>query len=279
MRNLFLLLWRNNFTLLFVLLQFLSLFLIVKNNRFQQVSVFNSTNKVVGSIMEVVSYVTEYMHLRENNENLARENAMLKSMLPDAFYENRIVSNLITDSARLQTYSYINARVINNSVNKRNNFITLDKGRIHGIKSEMGVISSNGVVGIVKDVSEHFCTVMSVLHKNVKISTRFKNNNYFGSVSWNGKDNSIAQFTEISKHVKFSIGDTVVTTKYSSIFPENVMIGTIKEASVDQGGNFHVIEILLSTDFENLSHVYIVNNVLKEEQILLEDKNTGQNDN
>ncbi len=278
MRNLFLLLWRNNFTILFLLLQSLSIYFLIRNNRFQQVSVFNSTNAVVGSIMGVVSEVTEYINLKENNENLSRENARLKALLPESYYENRSVRTMVADSSRSQKYSYIAARVINNSVNKRNNFLTLDKGSLHGVHPDMGVISSTGIVGIVKDVSEHYCTVMSLLHKNSKVSARFNHNNYFGSLSWDGDDPRIAQLSEIPKHVVFKIGDTLVTTRYSAIFPEGVMIGTVRKSNPDMGGNFHDITVNLSTEFSNISHVYIVDNLMKSEQNDLESKTESEDD-
>ena len=133
--------------------------------------------------------------------------------------------------------------MINNSVNKRNNYLTLDKGSEHGIKSEMGVISSTGVVGIVKDVSAHYCTVMSLLHKNTRLSARFRNSGYFGSVTWDGDDPTKAQLNEIPKHVTFNVGDTIVATRYSSIFPEGVIIGAVSGSSSTPGGNFHQIEL------------------------------------
>lgn len=223
MRSLFLLLWRNNFTLLFLLLLSLSFYFIIRNNNFQQVSVFNSTNKIAASILEAVNYVKEYINLKENNASLARENARLKSLLPDTWYEKGALKTVISDSTRLQQYSYITARVINNTVNRRNNYLTLDKGSLQGVKKDMGVISSSGVVGIVKDVSDHYCTVMSVLHKNTRISTRFKNSSYFGSLVWDGNDSKEATLLEVAKHVKFNIGDTLITTVYSAIFPKEFL--------------------------------------------------------
>lgn len=279
MRSLFLLLWRNNFTLLFLLLLSLSFYLIILNNNFQQVSVFNSTNKISASILEAVNYVKEYINLKENNASLARENAKLKSQLPDASYENGILHTVVADSSRFQQYSYITARVINNSINRRNNFITLDKGSLQGVKKDMGVISSFGVVGIVKDVSLHYCTVMSLLHKNTKISTKFKNSNYFGSLVWEGTDVKEATLLEIAKHVKFQVGDTLLTTVYSSIFPEGVMVGVVKDFELRPGDNFYHINVKLSTNFANLSHVYIVDNLLKKEQWELEGNTLLKDDN
>lgn len=279
MKSLFLLLWRNNFTLLFVLLWSLSFLLVIKNNNFQQVSVFNSTNKVVASVLEAVNYVKEYINLKENNASLARENSNLKSLLPGTWYENKALRTVVDDSLRTQQYTYITGRVVNNSINRRSNYLTLDKGSIHGIEKDMGVISSAGVVGIVKDVSEHYSTVMSVLHKNTRISTRFKNSNYFGSLVWDGVDSKEATLLEIARHVKFKTGDTLVTTVYSAIFPEGVMVGVVKDSELKTGDNFYKITVKLSTNFNNLSHVYIVDNLLKNEQQQLESNTVSKDDN
>jgi rod shape-determining protein MreC len=279
MRNLFILLWRNNFTLLFLLLWTFCFFLVIKNNNFQQVSVFNSTNKAVATVMEGVNYVKEYINLKENNANLARENANLKTLMPESFYEVSALTQVVKDTLRKQQYSYINARVVNNSVNRRNNYLTLDRGSIHGITKDMGVISSTGVVGIIKDVSPHYCTVMSVLHKNTRISTRFKNSNYFGSLVWEGENYRQATLTDIAKHVKFNEGDTLVSTMYSSIFPEGIMVGTVENSDIRKGENFYRINVALSTNFSNLSHVYVVVNLLKDEQLRLEEETLNKDDN
>lgn len=270
MRNLFLLLWRNNFTLLFLLLWSVCFYLVFRNNNFQQTSAFNSANKVAGSVLETVNTVKEYLYLRENNESLARENSKLKGMLSESRYEHDSSDVTITDTLLHQQYTYMSARVVNNSVNRRNNYLTLNRGSLHGVKKDMGVISSSGVVGIVKDVSDHYCTVMSVLHKNTSISTRFKKNNYFGSLVWNGGDPSVATLKEVAKHVKFSKGDTLVTTVYSLVFPEGVMVGVVKDWEVKAGDNFYTINVKLSTSLANLSHVYIVDNLMKKEQKELE---------
>ena len=279
MKSLFLLLWRNNFTLLFLLLWSISFYLVVRNNNFQQVSVFNSTNKIVASLLEAVNYVKEYINLKENNSSLARENSRLKSLLPGTWYEKSALRTMIEDTVRLQQYTYITARVVNNSINRRSNYLTLDKGSLQGVQKDMGVISSAGVVGIVKDVSKHYCTVMGVLHKNTRISTRFQNNNYFGSLVWDGSDSREATLLEIAKHVKFVKGDTLITTVYSSIFPEGVMVGTVKDFELKPGDNFYKITVTLSTNFANLSHVYIVDNLFKNEQRNLETNTVSKDDN
>ena len=228
--------------------------------------------------METVNYVMEYINLKENNASLAQENANLKGRMPESYYSNQSLRTFIDDTTLTQQYTYITARVVNNSVNRRNNYLTLDKGSLHGIHSDMGVISSSGVVGIVKDVSRHYCTVMSVLHKNTRISTKFLHNNYFGSLVWNGGDIRMAMLTDVAKHVKFQKGDTLVTTQYSAVFPEGIMVGVVRGFDIDPGDNFYSITVSLSTDFANLSHVYIVDNMFKNEQQQLENNSLASDD-
>lgn len=270
MRNLFLFLWRNNFTLMFLFLESICVYLLVKNNSYQSASYFNATNKVVISVNESVNYVKEYLNLRSNNEYLTKENALLRNQLSELTGFNPASSIAITDTFHHQQYSYVPAKIINNTVNRRNNFLTLNRGFNDSIRNEMAVISSNGIIGIVKDVSPHFCTVMSVLHKDMKVSVRFKKNNYFGSLVWNGGEPRIATLLDIAKHVTFTKGDTIVTTAYSSIFPEGIMVGTVANSAVKSGDNFYTIDVLLSTNFNNVSSAYVVRNLYKEEQKKLE---------
>lgn len=273
MRLLFLLLWRNNFTLFFILLQSFCIYLIINNNYYQHATILNATNSVVTEVMEGYSYVKEYIHLRENNENLAKENASLREMLNDAKYDVDSSRIVVNDSINFQQYKYITAKVINNSINHRNNYLTLNRGSLQGVKPEMGVITSKGIVGIVKQVSEHYCTVMSFLHKDTRISGMIKRNKFFGSLVWDGVDPAIATLNEIDKTVPVQKGDTIITTAYSAIFPAGIMLGTVVEAKLNPGSNFHQIRVRLSTRFDNLSYVNIVDNLMKNEQRELESNN------
>jgi len=278
MRLLFLLLWRNNFTLLFIFLEVFCFYLIATNNRFQQASVLNSTNRMVTSTMEAVNYVQEYIHLRENNIALSEENARLRSKLPETRYSTDRSLSFIDDSAFFQQYTYISAKVINNSIHHRNNYITLDKGAMHGVRPEMGVITPNGIAGIVNQVSAHYCTVMSLLHSKTNLSAMIRRNGFFGSLKWEGDDPSVAYLYEIDKTVPVKKGDTIQTTSYSSIFPAAIPIGRVESTRIEPGSPFHKIKVRLFTRFGNLSHVYIVNNLLKKEQQVLEAGNTGGED-
>ncbi|MFM8950819.1 MAG: rod shape-determining protein MreC [Bacteroidota bacterium] len=279
MKRLFQLLWNNNFTLLFILLWSFSLYLVFLNNRFQQVDVVNSSNRVAAFVLESLHEVSEYLSLKETNASLSKENAELRGQLASNYYNLAVKDSLVSDSAFIQQYTYTTARVVNSTINRRNNYLTLDKGTMQGIKPDMGVISSDGVVGIVKDVSEHYCTVMSLLHKNSRVSARFKKSNYFGSVIWSGDDSRKAELLEVAKHVKFKKGDTLVTTVFSTVFPEGVPVGTVSDFQLEDDANFYNINLKLATDYARLSHVYIVKNLLKDEQRKLEMESTASDDN
>lgn len=273
MKNLFLLLWRNNFTMAFIALEVYCFYLIVQNNKFQNASALNASNAIVAKSMEGVNYVKEYIHLKDDNAALAADNARLRSSMKEAFYDKDTLLTTVNDTVNQQQYNYFTAKVINNSVKRRNNYLTLDKGSIEGVKPEMAVICSDGIVGIVQQVSPHFCTVMSVLHKKSSISAKIKRNDFFGALIWEGGSPFYASLKEIDKTVPVQKGDTIITTAFSSVFPEGIMIGRVTDSRVAAGSNFHDIEVKLSTQFQKLSHVYIVNNILKEEQRSLESNN------
>ncbi|MFM2207501.1 MAG: hypothetical protein RL213_1476 [Bacteroidota bacterium] len=270
MRNLLQLLWRYNFFLFFLLLEGFCIYLVARNSNFHHAGFVNSTNRFTAKINSVVSAATEYVNLRETNEALARQNAALKSLLPESFYMDSVDRQHVDDSVRFQQYEYITARVVNNSVNRRNNYLTLDRGSRHGVRPEMGVISAEGVVGIVKDVSEHYCSVLSFLHKDARISARVKKNGFIGSMVWDGYDPLYGSLKDIAKHVRLAKGDTIVTSSFSKIFPQDVPVGVIDRVNPNTGDNFQEVTVRLSVPFASLAHVYIVGNLLKEEQTALE---------
>lgn len=276
MRNLFLFLYRNNFLLLFLLLESVCVYLMVDNNNYHNASFLNSTNKVSANIYSIVNSVTEYLYLKENNEWLAGENVKLRMALPHNKIDTATQSTFIKDTLFNQQYIFINAKVINSTVNRRNNYITLNKGAAAGIQPEMGVVTANGIVGIVKDVSTNFSTVISFLHIKSKVSAKFKNNNYFGSLIWDdNNDPTTGTLKDIPKHVVFKTGDSLVTTAFSNVYPENIFLGTIKKSEIKPGDNFYTITVKLSTDFYSLTHVYVVKDLLKEEQKQLEARQDG----
>ncbi|NNF02811.1 MAG: rod shape-determining protein MreC [Bacteroidia bacterium] len=273
MRNLIYLIWRNNFFIYFILLESLCFYFIVQYNNYQKASFVNSSSFVAGKTFETTSSISSYIGLQSKNRRLAIENAELRSRLINSYMNSEITRQSVIDSVLLQQYKYSEADVISNSTNKRNNFLTLNRGSKHGVKPEMGVITDQGVVGIVQGVSKNYCSVMSILHKDSRISARIKKNGYFGSLIWEGKNATIASLKEIPAHVPIQIGDSIVTSSYSAIFPQNITIGVIKSFEQMPSKDFYKIEVLLSVDFKNLSNVYLIDNLLRLEQEELESKN------
>lgn len=262
---------------MFLSLEVLAFYLIISNNKFHNTGFFNSSNFVTGNIYLAYDNVTGYINLSKSNELLAKENSRLLSESRSSFVETSSPLIQVKDSIYKQKYVYKEAKVINNSINKRNNFITLDKGSNHGIKPLMGVIAPDGIVGIVKDVSENFCSVLSLLNKNTTISTKLKNSGYLGSVTWEGGNSRIVTMSDVPKHARINIGDTIITSGASAIFPENVLVGIIESVNLKEGNNFYTIQLTLFTDFSKLSYVHIVDNLMKEEQYKLEEKTKNDN--
>ena len=270
MRNLLAFIIRYHFLLLFLLFESLAMLLLV-NSTYYQRSVMQSTgNALSGKFYSSISNVSEYLKLRRTNELLATENALLRQMKGISFIKTDTASFWREDTLYKQRYKYLVARVINNTVGKRNNYIMLNKGRRHGIDKDMAVITSNGVVGTVVNVSDNFAWVMSVLNKQTRISGRIRKNNQMGTVVWNGLNPLYGTLTDIPAHVKIAKGDTIVTSGFSYIFPANLMLGTIEDFRVEQGEHFYVIPFKFSVDFNSLDYVYVVKNLLKEEQQELE---------
>ncbi|MDQ3047717.1 MAG: rod shape-determining protein MreC [Bacteroidota bacterium] len=272
MRNLVVFIWKHYFFFLFLLLEGFCVYLVVQNNYFQRASFVNSSNNVSAGVLKTSANIEEYFYLKNENENLARENAELRSRLPQAFSMLVNDQKTINDTAYRQKYTYTSAKVVNNSTNRRNNFITLDKGYEQGIRENMAVITSFGVVGQVKNVSSNFCTVMSLLHSKTTISAKIKKDGSYGPLVWEGVDFDYATLNDIPTHVKLAKGDTIVTSAYSLTFPENIMIGTVETFERPAGKYFFKVKVKLSTDFKKLTYVYIVNNMFKAEQEELENR-------
>jgi len=202
------------------------------------------------------------------SDSLVAENATLHARLRESTNDRKVVVEKQTDTigGKLeQVFTYIPAKVIHNSVNLSANYIFINRGRNQGITAQMGVISPGGVVGQVVNVTDDYAAVMSLLNKNFKVSAKLKNSNYFGTLSWEGKNTSLAKLRVIPKHVKINIGDTVVTSGYSELFPENVIVGKVSHVNAEPEENFLDIDVTLSTNMNNISYVYVVNNLKRKE--------------
>ncbi|UKJ08681.1 rod shape-determining protein MreC [Solitalea lacus] len=274
MRNLWLFILRFHAFFLFVIFEVIAIILLIQNNDYQKTTFINSSNHFIGNLYSASNDFKSYLQLGRVNDSLVAENAKLRNMLPSVFYNDSvkkatIVDTLKQDSMKIQQYSYIEAKVVNNTVNYQSNFLTLNRGARHGIKPGMGVIADQGVVGIVRDVSDHFCTVMSLLHKDSKISVKLASTNVIGSLVWQGTNPRIAVLKEIPNHVTVKKGEKVVTTGYS-LFPENVSLGKVIDAPKQTGESLLNVEVLLSTDFQRLQYVYVVQDKFIQEKQKLE---------
>lgn len=266
MRNLIFFIYKYYAFFMFFTLEVSAFVVIYRFNNYQKASFVNYTTGVTSSFYTVVSNTQDYFNLRRVNDSLQIENARLRSELLTSYYKNNFTPTQINDTVYKQQYEYIPAQVVSNSVTKRNNYITLNRGRLHGIEPEMGVISENGIVGIVMNVSNHYCTVLSLLNNNCKISAKLQKNGAFGSLVWDGDDPKFAALRDVNKHVPLMTNDLIITSNFSTIFPEGIPIGKIYAHSLDAGDNFHTIKVELFTDFSSVSTVYVIRNLLKQEQ-------------
>ncbi len=276
MKRIFLFIWKNYFFFLFVILEFLAFTLMFQSNHFHRAKFVSSSNAMAASITGTVNNITDYFRLKKINKELAKEIAELRSRDYDSFKKLDKLFYEINDTLYRQKYSFVSAKVINNSVNRRNNYLTLNKGALHGIKPEMGVITNNGIVGIVKNVSNNYSSVISILHKDTKISVKIKKNGYVGSLAWDGMDYRTGTLQDIPSHVELSEGDTIITSGYSAIFPEGIMVGKIVDYVLSEGDSFFTIEVKFTEDYKNLSYVYVVRNLLKYEQKELEETSRNE---
>jgi len=273
MYNLFRFLVRYYLFFFFLLLEGFCFYLIYQNSKYHQAAFVNMANSANGKVYQTISDVTEYFYLRQMADSLVAENASLHAMLKESTNDKTVTTQKQTDtiSNKLeQVYTYIPAKVIHNTVNLSANYMYINRGKKQGITTQMGVISPGGIVGQVVNVTDNYAAVMSLLNKNFKVSAKLRNSNYFGTLSWEGKNTTLAKLREIPKHVKIHEGDTIVTSGYSELFPENVMIGRVKHVKAEPEENFLDIDVILSTNMNNLSYVYVVNNLKRNEFIVLD---------
>ncbi|MFD1255659.1 rod shape-determining protein MreC [Mucilaginibacter terrae] len=271
MRNLLIFISKYNAFFLFLIFEISALVIYVKYNSFQRATYINTTNQVTGNLYGRVSELNSYLALKEVNDSLATENARLRNSLKSSYYIDTLARHTVIDSTYKQQYVYTEARVINNTVNKRNNYITILKGSKDGIAKGMGVISNAGVVGKIIYTGEHISLIQSLLHKDAKVSAMLADTKDIGSLIW-GDDLNPRKglLTDVPNHVKPRIGQRVVTSTYSDLYPAGISLGKVSNLHAKGGGFFLNMEIDFSVDFNKLQYVYVVNNKLALERAGLE---------
>lgn len=249
-------------------MEVVSITFIVRYNNFQRVKFLNSSNAMAGKVYTEINSVKDFFVLKQQNEKLAIENTNLRKELLTIKQSNlNVLTQHQLDSSRVKL---VPAKVINNSVNKQYNYITLNKGYRDGIRQDMGVICSEGVVGVIVNVSQNYSTALSVLNGRWSINAKLLNSNYFGPLRWEGKNPYVTILNEIPYHVKVQEEDEVVTSGYSDIFPEGILIGRVVKIGSSKSENFQEIWVQLSTDFSNLYYVDIIQNSMNVERRQLE---------
>lgn len=263
MRNLFVFFYRIRILLLFILLEAVAFTWISMSRSFQRSVINNSANRFTGGILEKTDNLEDYLSLGEQNEKLRRENARLRSLTKGAYFPLVAEKGDSIDSLYMHRYRYIEAEVINSSYRKSRNYMTLNRGSVHGLKPEMGVIGSDGVVGKVKDVSPHFATVISVINPSFSVSGKIKGTGFFGPLIWTTNDYRTARLIDIPRYADIHTGDTVITDSRSLAFPPGIPIGVVESYELQEDQNFYALEIILTTDFASVEHVYIIEDKLK----------------
>ena len=258
-------------------LEIVSAYLVINENLKQKVAYLSSANEASAKIMEVSDAVTGFFGLVQENQKLAMENARLNSLLVRS---SQIIQKMAMDTIEipkmLDQYNFIVAKVINNSVSRPNNYITLNKGLDEGIRPGMGIISPQGVVGRIMVCSPHYATATSLLHSKMLISAEITRIHASGSLKWGGNNPQRANLEFVARHLKPVKGDTVRTSEYSNILPEGIPVGVIRTVKLRDDATFYEIEVDLATDFSTLNFVYVIENKNKAENDSLKLQTTGQ---
>ena len=280
MRNLLNFFLKYNYWFLFILLEVISFALLFRFNNYQGSAFFTSSNQVAGMAYEAANNVTGYFHLKSINDDLVQKNMELELQME---HLRKALMELTSDSTGLERmksdalkgYDIYRANVINNNLTHVDNYITIDKGENDGIRSEMGVINGNGVVGIVYHTSANYSLVIPVLNSKSSISCKIKRSDYFGFLKWDGGSSMYATVKDMPRHSLFSLGDTIVTSGHSAVFPGGIPIGTVEDISDSHDGLSYLLKVKLFTDFGRLNDVRVIAQKGQEEQLELEQKVKG----
>ena len=251
--------------LLFVLLETISITLIVQYNQRQGEIASNSLGLVTAYFDNTSDWLTDYLGLKNEVIKLQSKNIKLLEQLDNARYSNAVFRDSIKEDSLKQMYTFIGANVISNSILSSNNSLRLDRGSRQGVRPNMGVISDGGIVGIVRNTTEHFSQVMSVLHSQARINASIRNSSYFGTLTWDGKDPRYMQLNAIPRYAEFKVGDIIESNGFSQIFPSGITLGVISHIEEVPGNNFLKIQVELANDMAKVRYVYVVNNLMRYE--------------
>ncbi|MCF7559076.1 rod shape-determining protein MreC [Sabulilitoribacter multivorans] len=250
---------RNKNFLLFLLLFGISILFTIQSHSYHKSKFINSANFLTGGIYNSVNNISEYFNLKSQNQLLVEENKRLRWLIRNSQITSD--STFIDSLSFSKSYRFYSANIIKNSYALTDNFLTINRGINDSIQQDFGVISSKGIVGIIDKTSANYATVLSILNTTSRISAQLKNTNHFGTLRWDGKSPEFSQLIDIAKIAPVKVGDTIVTSGRSSIFPKGVPVGTIESFQLDDAENYYKLNVKLFNDMTNLEHVYIIENI------------------
>lgn len=260
---------KNFHILLFLLLQVICFVLIYNNINYPRFKLGRAARAITYPIHKSLGNIHAYFNLKTENQNLVEQNLeFLREekrnfmWISDSLYSEEKENE---KGGKNRLFDYTSANVVYNTTNMKYNYLILDKGATNGITLDMAVFSPQGVVGVVNDVSDRFATVMSVLHPDIRISARLMPTNQLGTVVWEDSDREMLSLHDIPQHIPVNIGDSVFTSGFSNVYPRDILIGTVKEATQNTNNSFLTIKLKLATDMNTISTVYIVKNLYKAE--------------
>ena len=277
MRNVFLFIRRHFNFLFFLVLQIISLSFLFRYNKLHEAVFMNASTEITGRINEKYNTIEYYFQLKKTNESLVKENLRLHQLLKDNFEAPDSAKRLIHDLVRIDSgkallkYNILEAKVVSSTSSSQTNYLTIHRGFAQQVRPNMGVIGPQGIVGTVLNVSENFATVMSLLHRQFRVVVKLKNGGERGAIEWDGLSPLFVTLKDIPKSAKVAVGDTILTSQTSSLFPANIMVGTVYEIVAGNTSNFYTLKVRPATNFFNIEYVYVIDNLQYDEQKRIED--------
>jgi rod shape-determining protein MreC len=273
-RNVFLFIRRHFNFLFFLVLQIISLSFLFRYNKFHEAAFLNVSTEVTGRLNERYNNIEYYFQLKKTNEALVQENLRLRQQLITNYEAPDSNKRLFRDTIRVDSvrkWLIMEAKVVSNTISLPTNYLTIHRGFRQGVRTNMGVTGPQGIVGSVINVSENFAIVMSVLHPQFRVVAKLKKGGETGTIYWDGISPAFISMRGIPRSANVVVGDTVVTSQITSLFPAGLLVGTIAEIVPDNTSNFFNLKVRTATNFSNIEYAYVLDNVQYDEQKRLED--------
>jgi len=253
----------NKYFLLFLFLEIIAVSITIQSHSYHRSKFINSSNFITGSIYNNFNSVNNYLNLKTQNKQLQEENTKLKNLLSSTTIKSKQNSRI--DSLTYNNkYSYISARIINNNYTKTNNRLTINRGLNDGVTTELGVVSSKGIIGITTNVSSNYAVVMPIINESSRINVKLLNNNHYGTLKWDGENYNTVQIEDLPRQTNIKVGDTIITGGKSTIFPEGILVGKIKDFKINNNNNYKIVNVEL---FNDMSSIYYINVITNEDNL------------